>query len=898
MPRSFRLSDSRPDPRRDVEDEIRFHLEMRTREFIERGMSPEEARRAAGASFGDVAAIEAECRDVRLSRTRDHARRDWLQGIGLDLRVAFRALHTRPGFTAAAVATLALGIGAATAVFAIVSGVLLRPMPYRDPARLAMVWLTGVDVRGVTSQLPLSAPNYLDVKRDVRAFESIAAFRAWPYTLGDGEPEQVMGVQSAPTLFATLGVRPVLGRDFTDADAVRGGPRVAVLGYALWRRRYGADPSLVGRPITIGGERFTVIGVAPPDFAFPRGAELPSGLQFAARTDVWTPLVFSDDDLKNRWTLNLAAVARVRPGATLADARAQLGAVAKRLDAQYLSGKGQLGFHAPALDEQAAAPVRRSLLVLLGAVGLVLVIACVNVANLLIARTGARRRELAVRAAIGAGAARLARQLVTENLVLAAAGALFGVAVAAVGTRAMLALVPGQLPRADDITLDWRVLLAAVVCAVAAGTLFGIAAAVHARRAPLADGLYGAGTRATAGAARTAGRRVLVGAEIALCLMLLVGAGLLMVSFARLQRVRPGFEPQHAVTARVLLPIGETFDFRRDGPRWAAFFTQLVERVSVLPGVRAAGAVSSLPLTGAFESSGLAIEGRPPSPPGQGPRAEYAVTSGDYFRAMGIPIRAGRAFTTADRADTPPVIVVSREFEQRYFPGASAVGQRVRGAFELTPTTRTIVGVADDVRQASLDAAPAPTVYVPETQMTYPGLTLVVRTEGDPGSVLPLVRRELRALDASIALSDVRTLEDVLSSSLARQRFSLTLLGAFGIAALLLAVVGLYGVIALSVGERRRELGVRIALGARRADVLRLVVGEGVRVAAAGVVVGLAGAAAVSRVMQGMLYGISATDAGVYAGAAVLVVLVALAATWVPARGATRVDPVVALRSD
>ena len=898
MPRSFRLSDSRSDPRRDVEDEIRFHLEMRAREYMERGMSPEDARRAAGASFGDVAAIEAECRDVRLLRSRDRARRDWWQGMGFDLRVAVRALWKRPAFTLAAVVTLALGIGATAAVFAIVSGVLLRPLPYHDPSRLAMVWHAANDVRGPASQLPLSAPNYLDIQREVRAFESIAAFRAWPYSLGDGEPEQVMGVQATPTLFTTLGVRPLLGRDFTEGEAVRGGPKVAILGYALWRRRYGADPALLGRQISLGGDRFTVIGIAPPDFAFPRGAELPSGLQFAPRTDVWTPLIFSVDDLKNRWTLNIAAVARLRAGATFEDARTQVDRLAKQLDTQYLSGKGQIAIQVLGLDEQAAAPVRRSLLVLLGAVGLVLIIACVNVASLLIARTGARRRELAVRAAIGAGAARLARQLVTENLVLASAGAALGLVVATLGTRAMLALVPGQLPRADDIAIDWRVLLVAGACAVLAGSLFGVAAAVHARRAPLADDLYGAGARTTGGAARSAGRRLLVGAEIALCLMLLVGAGLLMVSFARLQRVDPGFTPSHAVTAHVALPIGESFDFRRDGPRWRAFFEQLVMRVGALPSVRAAGAVSTLPLTGAIESSGFAVEGQPPASPGQGPSADYAVVGGEYFRAMGIALRAGRAFTSADRAESPPVAVVNRELEQRYFRSEGAIGQRIKGGFELTPTTRTIIGVVDDVRQTSLDLPPVPAVYVPESQMSYPGLALVVRTEGDPIAVLPLVRRELRALDATIPLSDVRTLDDVVATSLARQRFSLTLLGAFGIAALLLAIIGLYGVIALSVGERRRELGVRIALGARRQDVLSLVLGEGVRVATGGVIVGLGAAYAASRVMQGMLYGVSATDPRVYLGAAGVVVIVAMVASWLPARSATRVDPLVALRAD
>src|SRR5438094_307532 len=430
MPRSFRFFDSK----RDVADEIGFHLEMRTREFIERGMSPDEARRAAAASFGDVAAIEAACRDERAMRAREHARRDLWQGLGLDLKVAIRSLWRRPAFTAAATLTLTLGIGAAAAVFAIVSGVLLRPLPYHQPDRLVMVWVTGSDVHGAESPLPLSAPIYLDVKQGISALTPSAAFRSWPYTLSEESgPEQVAGVKATPALFSTLGARPAIGRDFTDADAAPGAQHVVLISDALWRRRWAADPSVVGKRITLSGERFTVIGVAPRGFAFPRGAELPSGLQFPMRTDVWTPLTFTDDDLKNRWTLNLAAVG--------------------------------------------------------------------------------------------------------------------GVAVAALWTRVMLALVPGQLPRADDVAVDWRVLLAGAACGLAAGTLFGIAAALHARGAPLASVLSGGSARSTGGVARTSGRRLLVGAQIAFSLVLVVAAGLLAASFVRLQRVNPGFVPEQAVTA-------------------------------------------------------------------------------------------------------------------------------------------------------------------------------------------------------------------------------------------------------------------------------------------------------------------------------------------------------------
>ena len=895
MRRSFRVGNSK----RDVADEIGFHLEMRTREFIERGMSPEDARRAAAASFGDVDAIAAECRDERAMRDSERARRDWVQGLGLDVRVALRGLWRRPAFTAASTLTLTLGIGAAAAVFAIVSGVLLRPLPYRDPARLIMVWLMGSDVHGVANQLPLSAPTYLDLAKNAPAIAPTAAFRSWTYTLSEGgTPEQVAGVKATPALFATLGVHPAIGRDFTDADAVGGAAHVAIISDGLWRRRWAGDPSILGKQITLSGERFTVIGVAPRGFAFPRGAELPSGLQFPTRTDVWTPLIFGDIDLRNRWTLNLAAVARLRDGVTLQTAEAQLAAFGKRLDTQFAGGKGQIAMHAVTVADQAAAPVRRTLLILLGAVVLVLVIACVNVANLLIARTGTRRRELAVRTALGAGSARLGRQLVVENVILAALGAVGGVVVAAIGTRVMLALVPGQLPRADDVTVDWRVLLAAAVCALAAGSLFGIAAAIHARGAPLAPSLSGGSARSTGGVARTSGRRFLVGAQIAFSLVLLVAAGLLAASFVRLQRVDPGFQPEQALTAQVSLPIAGTFNPQRDGPGWAAFFTRFVDRAATLPNVIAAGAVSVLPLTGEPESSSFAVEGRPPAPSGQGPTSEYFVIAGDYFRAMGMRMQGGRPFNSADRAETPSVIIVSREVERRYFPGEHAIGHRIQCGCDFTPGPREIVGVVDDVRASSLDEPAAPAVYLPETQMTYPQLSLVLRTKGEPIAVVASLRRELRALMPDVSLEQVRTLREVFTASLARQRFSLVLIAAFAIAALALAVVGLYGVIALSVGERRREIGVRLALGARPTTVLALVLGEGARIAAAGIVVGLLIAALATRLLRGMLYDVTAADGIVYMIAALVVGVIAIMSTLVPARAATKVDPAVALRAE
>jgi len=535
----------------------------------------------------------------------------------------------------------------------------------------------------------------------------------------------------------------------------------------------------------------------------------------------------------------------------------------------------------------------------------VLLIACTNVANLLIARTGARDREFAVRAALGAGRLRIVRQLVTENVVLALGGAAIGMVVAVWGSRVMLALVPGSLPRADDVGVDVRVVSFAALVAVLSGIVFGIASALHIARQSVASTLQSAGTRLTGNARRRFGRRLIVAAEVALSVVLLVGAGLLAGSFVRLQRVTPGFDPNGVLTAHILLPVGARFDPVHDGPRWQQFFDQLTARLDALPQVSDAGAVSSLPLSGAVESGGFIVEGRPIPPAGNRPSADYEVVSGDYFGAMGIRLIEGRTFDSRDRSDASGVVIVSRELARRHFPGASPLGQRLRTGFDFTngQTPREIIGVVDDVKQTSLDADVAPAAYVPITQMPYPAMSIVVRAacakrsaDCDATSTLPAVRRELAALDPTLALSNVRPIASVFADSIARQRFSMTVLVVFAAMALALALVGLYGVIALSVGQRRREIGVRMALGAQPRDVLSLVIGEGMGMTLLGVAIGLAGAVGLTRVLRSLLFDVSATDPRFYTGAGILVALVALMATYIPARRATRVDATAALR--
>jgi len=893
MKRIFRRSDEA----RDVGDELRFHLDMRAREFMEAGMSPEDARKAAADVFGDLGAVDAQLRVARGIHVRSRARRAWRQELIADVAFALRTLRKNIGFTAAALATLTLGIGAATAVFTVVDGVLLRPLPYADPSRLAMIWLTQPKSEN-GGDIPLSTGFYAEaVGAGKDVFSSIAAFRSWPYTLtGAGEPEQISGTRVTPTLFTILGVRPKLGRDFAETDGDSGAAPVAILSYSLWQRRFGGDAAIVGRSIDLSGQSFTIIGVMPAGFAFPRGAELPKGLQFGLRSEIWTPYQLTAADRRRYSPMNTSAIGRLKPGVTLARAQGELSA-ALQAWIKERSPTLVLDYRMPTLKQQAGQSVRRGLFLLMGAVGFLLFIACANVANLLIARTGARRREFAVRATLGAGRGRIVRQLVTENVLLATTGSILGVAASVWATRAMLGLVPGSLPRADDVGVDWRVALTAAALAVVVGAIFGLAAGTQVRSGDLADSLRDGEARTTSGRARRIGRRSLVVAEVALSLMLIIGASLLATSFARLQRADSGIRADGTLTANIVLPIGTRFDVANDGPGWAAFFRQLTEQLAKAPQVEAAGAVSNLPLSDAAEGGGFAIVGQPTPQSGQAPHTQYLVVEGDYFRAMGIRLISGRFFDATDNAGSARVLVVSREFARRHL-GPSPLGQQIIPYFDFSQAPRTVVGIVDNVQYGSLDSPIEAQAYVPERQMNYPGLNVVLRTRGDPMALLPVLKREVHTLNATLAVSRPRLMSDVMSESLARRRFSMTLIGIFAAAALVLAMVGLYGVIALSVSQRHRELGVRVALGAQASDVLRLVLGEGLRITAAGVLVGLAGAFALSQLVTSLLYGVSATSPGIYTIATTIVVCVTLIASYIPATRAARVDPNVALRSE
>ena len=896
----------RPDERKEVSDEIAFHIQMRTAELIEQGVEPSQARERAERRFGPVQPIQSALVDSVRRRRKREDRAEAFMSMRQDVRFAVRSLRRAPGFALSSITTLGLGVGAALSVFNVVNGVLLRPLPYNDPSRIHMIWITQAGPDGNVSDLPLSSGFYADIERQSRGFESMAAFRAWSYSLteaGGMEAEALEGARVSPALFDVLGVRPALGQPFTRADAVPGGPSVALIGYDLWMRRFGGDRAIVGRRVTLNGEAFTVTGVMPRGFAFPRGAELPSPFGFGLRTQVWTPLVFDSSDTRNYGTMNLSAIGRLPSAETWLAAQTELRGIMKRfLDENAPNLK--LDYRLLSMADQAGQKVQRGLLILFGAVILLLLIAGANVASLLVARISTRQRELAVRAALGAGQARIARQLITENLVLAFAGTALGIVIAYWTTKVMVALVPGSLPRADDVGLDWRVLSFAALVAAIAGAGFGAATAFAARWARISGALHTADLRSAGSARRTYGRRVLASTEVALSLMLLIGAALLVRSFIALQQVQLGFRPANVTTTNVSLPIAGAFRPARDGPRWSATLREVTARVASLNGVTAAGMVSALPLSGAFESGGLRIPGVTYEN-GENPSSSYHVVAGEYFKAAGIRLIAGRAFDSSDDDSSRATIVINSVVARQLFGSESAaIGRELRAMFEFDRSrpSRTVVGVVDVVKQLSVEEEPRPQVYVPIAQMPYPGLTLVVRrSEGlspDARSLLSQVKREVAAVDPLATVKDTRSLSDVVSNSMARQRFSMTLIGVFAVLAVVLAIVGLYGVLTLIVGQRRREIGVRLALGAQPGSVIRMILNEGAAMAAVGVGLGVAGSFALTGVMRSLLYGVGVRDVWTFSGAAMLVTLVAMVATYVPARRASRVDPRIALAGD
>ena len=793
-----------------------------------------------------------------------------------DLRYGIRMLLQRPGFTALAVLTLAVGIGANTAIFSVVNAVILRPLPYADPDRLMLLRETKLPQ---FPEFAIAPGNFLDWQSQNEVFEQLEAFRTHFYNLtGNAEPERLRAARVTAGTFSMLGIQPALGRDFLAEEDRPGNDGVALISHGLWQRRFGGDPAIVGQQMTLNGRSHTVIGVMPASLRFlDRNAEL------------WAPMAFTDQDRQNHGGHFINAVGRLRPGITQEQALTNLTTIAARLEQQYPDTNAGWSVKVTPLFEAAVGEMRPTLLVLLGAVALVLLIACANVANLLLARASSRHKEIAIRSALGASRWRVVRQLLTESVLLALVGGACGIVLAYWGLDLLLSLAPASLPRMRDVSLDGSALGYTLAITLLTGVIFGLAPALQSSNPDLNESLKEGG-RGSTGGPRQRVRSLLVVTEVALALVLLAGAGLMLKSFWRLQQVDPGFNPENALVVGISLPPTKYAD---DQQR-AAFFRQLLERTAALPGVEAVGATHSMPIISDY-LLGFVIEGRPPAAPGDEPSTNYYAVSPDYFRAMGITLVRGRSFTERDTAGAPRVAIINETFARRFFAGEDPIGKRIH-VTNGPETFREVVGIVADVRQYGLDREAPIQFYEPYLQEPFSGMSLVVRTAAEPSALSAAIRQEVFALDKDQPVASVRTLEEVLAESVARRRFSMWLLGLFGGVALLLASVGIFGVMNYTVAQRTHEIGIRLALGAQRRDILRLVVGQGMILALIGVALGLIAAFAGTRVMASMLYGVSATDPLTFTGVALLLAVVAFLACYLPARRATRVDPMVALR--
>jgi putative ABC transport system permease protein len=810
-----------------------------------------------------------------------------MENLLQDLRYGFRMLTKKPGFTVVAVLALALGIGANSAIFSVVNTVLLRPLPFKTPDQLMIVWEDSAKY-GFPKDTPAPA-NFIDWRDQNQVFESMAAVASQTFNLtGTGEPEKIEGQRVSASFFPLLGVEPALGRSFLPEEDMPGAGRVVIINYGLWQRRFGSDPDILGKPVALDGQAYTVVGVMPKEFRFPDPFQY-SGEENA----LYVPIAFSSEEASSRGGHYLIVYARAKTGVTVKQAQAEMSTIAARLEQQYPETNMSIGATVVSLHEQIVGDIKPALLILLGAVGFVLLIACANVANLLLARAATRQKETAIRTALGASRSRLVSQFLTESVLLAALGGISGLLLAFFGLKLLTALIPPNLSQAKAISLDAMVIGFTFLVSLLTGVIFGLAPALQGSRPDLNKALKEGGKGASGGG-RNRMRSLLVVSEIALALVLLVGAGLMINSFFRLRNVDPGFNSANLLTMSVVLPRS-TYPNRA---KRTAFYNEMIERIESLPGVESAGVITNLPLTFKGNNSGVTIEGRPEPPVDQIPIVITRVVSDGYFRTMGIALLKGREFSTQDRPDTRASIIVSESTARTFWPDEDAIGKRLKlGRYNSDEAWLSVVGVVKDVRQFELDIDPKPQVYFFYTQMPYfAPRDLVVRTSGDPLQLAAAVRNEVWAVDKDQPVSNVSTMEAILALSLARERFNMLLLAIFAAVALALAAVGIYGVMSYSVTQRTHEIGVRMALGANRSQVLKLVVGQGAKLVLAGVTTGIVFAVALTRVMESLLFGVSATDPATFAVISITLVAVALFASYIPARRATKVDPMIALR--
>jgi putative ABC transport system permease protein len=860
-----------------LRDELQFHREMLESDLLSQGFDPESARREARLRLGGRRQIEEAWADQRSLPA--------FESVGQDVRYALRTFVRAPGFAAAALATLALGIGANTAIVSVVHSVLLRPLPFANPDRL-VVW---GDREPDGSLSNVGYTTFHDIRERARAFDSLAVVRSWSPTLSiAGEAERVPAMRVSWNYFSMLGVTPALGRGFRPDEDAPERWRVLILSDQLWRRRFGGDPGVVGRTVRMNDRDYQIVGVMAPDF------ERLISAQFYQPAEMWAPVGY-DTSLPDacRTCQHLKGIGRVREGLTLNQAVADLNAIRVQLEAEHPSEYAAAEMGVSRLHQVIAGPVRPALIVLLGAVAFVLLIACANVANLLLARAVNRSREMAIRAALGAGRGRLARQLLTESLLLGLAGGTLGVGVAAGLLRSISTIAPVAIPRMDHASIDVTALGFVLVVSIVVGLLFGLVPAVRGSAAGLIAGTI-ADARTVVGGRVEHLRHLLVVADLALALVLLAGAGLMIETVARLMRVDPGFNPAGVLTLQFSL-VGEAY---REDAAVVTFQQQVLEGVRALPGVEEVALAGQIPLGGNHDTWGFHIEGRVFPNPAEAPSVErYSVTP-DYFRLMEIPLLRGRLFTDSDRPNASPVLLLSETTAKSLWGGEDPIGQRVRVPGVRSPL-RTVVGIVGDVHHYRLDETARPQMYLPQSQVTDSFLVLTVRSNvADPSRLTASIRSVLRSLDPAVPVYEVANLSDLVSRSYAARRFVLLLLTGFAGIALLLAAIGLYGVVSYTVLQRTREVGLRIALGARPADILRMVFGSGLRTIVAGLITGLLGALILTRFLESLLFGVQPSDAATHAGAIFVLVVVTAAAHLIPLRRALRIDPAVALRHD